>query len=698
MGLKIKKTFTVINLIVFLFGVYSSQAKPEKEVLAPPISTPQMIVGAKWSFSVEQKNDKEATLILKAAITKTYHIYSQFKVNEDQIPLPTEFRFKPSDKYELIGKAEEIGVVEEFDPANEAKLRLLFNEGIFKQKIKIKSTSKFKIEGQLTYMACDDKQCLPPEDIDFSFDINKDSKTGSIVPAVSETTHVAVVTPSVDTTKLPADTSNNPVNESAVASSDPNYLEPGCGNWASGEFADNSLWGIFIAGFIGGLLALLTPCVFPMIPMTVSFFTKRSGTRKKGVTNAIIYALSIIVLYVSLGFLVTITLGSDALNDLSTNGFFNISFFIIFIIFAISFFGAFEIVLPSWLVNKADAQSDKGGLIGIFFMAFTLSLVSFSCTGPIIGTLLVEAAHGRSYLGPVTGMTGFALALALPFALFAAFPGWLNSLPKSGGWLNSVKVCLGFIELALAFKFLSNVDLAYHWNIITREVFISVWVIIFGMMGFYLLGKLKFAHDSEVMHISVSRLVFAILTLTFTVYMIPGIWGAPLKLLSGILPPEYYKEWRDKNATDCPHNLSCFHDYDEGMAYAKAQGKPVFIDFTGYNCANCRKMEQDVWVDPAVMKHLSDDYVLISLYVDDKEELPAAQQYVSKFSGQTIKTKGKKWGDMEASRFGKQAQPLYAVIDHHERLLSNSWVGYKNDSRLYTQFLREGLCRFKERK
>jgi thiol:disulfide interchange protein len=369
--------------------------------------------------------------------------------------------------------------------------------------------------------------------------------------------------------------------------------------------------------------------VFPMIPLTVSFFTKRSPTRQKGIANAIIYSTSIILIYVILGFLVTVTLGSDALNAMASNVFFNMLFFVIFFIFALSFFGAFEITLPSSWVNKADQASDKGGLVGIFFMAFTLSLVSFSCTGPIIGTLLVEAARGSSYLGPIMGMTGFALALALPFGLFAAFPGWLNTLPKSGGWLNSVKVVLGFLELALAMKFLSNVDLAYHWGLLKREVFIAIWIVIFGLMGLYLLGKLKFSHDSDMHHLGTGRLIVAIITLSFTVYLIPGLWGAPLRAISGFPPPDFYKEWTLKGETGsashsetCPHNLNCFHDYEEGMAYAQQVGKPVMIDFTGWSCVNCRKMEDNVWSQPAVLKIISEDYVLISLYVDDKTPLP----------------------------------------------------------------------------
>lgn len=657
-------------------------------------SLAQIIEAAKWSFSVEQKNAKEATLLFTAKVKERYHIYSQFKVNEDQTPLPTVFDFKPSKKYSIVGKVDEPIVPLHYDSANSEMTRYFEGTPVFRQKIKVLTEEKFKIEGVLTYMACNEVSCLAPTDVDFEFVINANGKT----TAASKDSLEEKITPvqtNIDSNKAPT----SAVDTSGISNQNPNIGADDCGNWASGDFVtDNSLWGIFIAGFIGGLLALLTPCVFPMIPMTVSFFTKRSSSKRKGVINAFIYALSIIVIYVAIGFFVTITLGSDALNDLSTNGFFNMTFFIVFIIFAMSFFGAFEIVLPSWMVNKADAQSDKGGLLGIFFMAFTLSLVSFSCTGPIIGTLLVEAAHGKSYMGPVTGMTGFAVALALPFALFAAFPGWLNSLPKSGGWLNSVKVCLGFIELALALKFLSNVDLAYHWGFLKREIFIACWVVVFTLMGMYLLGKLKFSHDSDVSHITVTRLMFAVLTFCFAMYMAPGIWGAPVRLLSGVLPPEYYKEWRDQTATDCPHNLSCFHDYDEGLVYAKAQGKPVLLDFTGYNCANCRKMEDDVWSDQKVLQKLSDDYVLISLYVDDKTEMPEDQQYVSAFNGKKIKTKGNRWSEMQAIRYNANTQPMYVLIDHKEQSLTKPWSGYENNPDKYAQFLKEGLCRFEKRK
>ena len=640
----------------------------------------------KWEIKSVTKG-KDATIRIKADVIPGWHLYSQHIASGG--PIPTTFTFKPSKNYKLSGKTTEPAGEEYDDPQFDMKIKF-FNEDVdFQQRITILTDKEFILKGNVEFMVCNDKQCLPPDLYEFEVKVIPDP---SIVVATVQQDTIEEVMETPDTSTANTVAPENKADTVAVV------METGCGDWNSGEFVtDKSFWGIFIAGFIGGLLALLTPCVFPMIPMTVSFFTKRSGSRKKGLTNAIIYAFSIIIIYVSLGFLVTITLGSDALNDLATNGYFNMAFFLIFIVFAFSFFGAFEIVLPNWLVNKADAASDRGGLIGIFFMAFTLSLVSFSCTGPIIGTLLVEAAHGKSYLGPVAGMTGFAIALALPFALFAAFPGWLNTIPKSGGWLNSVKVCLGFIELALALKFLSNVDLAYHWDFLKREMFIALWVVIFGLMGIYLMGKIKFSHDSEMGHLGVPRFIFAVLTLSFTIYMIPGLWGAPVKLLSGILPPEFYKEWQVKGSSDCPHDLNCFHDYDEGMAYAKTQGKPVIIDFTGYNCANCRKMEDYVWSDPKVLHRLSDQYVLISLYVDDKEELPADQQYTSAFSGKRIVTKGNKWSDMQALRYNGNTQPMYVLIDNKEKHLAKTWNGYDPDISKYLNFLDEGLCRYTKR-
>lgn len=477
-----------------------------------------------------------------------------------------------------------------------------------------------------------------------------------------------------------------------------------------------TLLAIFIAGIIGGFAAFLMPCIYPMVPLTVSFFTKQSGTRAKGITNALLYGLFIIVIYVALGMIVTLVFGASALNEAASSGWFNFAFFVLIVIFAISFLGAFEITLPSRFVNKMDEKSSRGGLIGLFFMAFTLALVSFSCTGPIIGYLLVEAVSEGALMGPAVGMLGFSLALSIPFMIFAFFPSWLKEMPKSGGWLNTVKVSLGFLELALAFKFLSNVDLVYHWGILDREVFLAIWIIIFGLWGLYLLGKLKFSHDSDLPYLSVPRLFMAIAVLSFTVYMIPGMWGAPLKALSAWLPPSptqdfnlhqahfgsssaAYSASRDivKKYGDvfhAPHGIDAFYDYDQALEYAKQVNKPVLLDFTGWSCVNCRKMEESVWPDPAVLKRLNDDYILVSLYVDDRTALPEDEQYISTFSGKKINTVGRKWSDLQQSRFGVNAQPYYVVVDTDGQQLVPAQA-YNEDIKNYVDFLDSGLSAFK---
>ncbi|MGI4022665.1 MAG: protein-disulfide reductase DsbD family protein [Janthinobacterium lividum] len=480
-----------------------------------------------------------------------------------------------------------------------------------------------------------------------------------------------------------------------------------------------SLWAIFLAGLLGGFAALIMPCIFPMLPLTVSYFTKTAQSRGSAISKAIIYGLSIIVIYVAFGLIITVIFGADALNDLATNGVFNMVFFLLLIVFAISFFGAFEITLPSAWANKMDEQSDKGGMLGLFFMAATLALVSFSCTGPIIGTLLVQAATSGALLGPAVGMFGFSLALAIPFALFAMFPSWLNSLPKSGGWLNSVKVVLGFLELALALKFLSNVDLAYHWEWFDREIFLVLWIVIFGLMGLYLLGKLKFSHDSPVDFISIPRLFLAIIVLAFTVYMVPGLWGAPLKSISAFLPPQQTQDFdlytptltgnrtaaSNSNQNDqtlhkyasifeAPLGLNAFFDYDEGLAYAKKNHKPVMIDFTGHACVNCRKMEASVWTDKSVYSLINNDFVLIQLYVDDKTELQASEQTVTA-EGKKIRTIGNKWSNLQISKFKANAQPFYTLLDDEGNLLVQP-QGADYNPENYKSFLKSGLDAFKK--
>ncbi len=530
------------------------------------------------------------------------------------------------------------------------------------------------------------------------------SKSQAMQSAASDT----ISTGDVQFSPLPADTAT--VTKAVPVKKEVKAIEA--------KQVQQSLWAIFLAGLIGGFAALLMPCIFPMLPLTVSYFTKTAQSRGSAITKALIYGLSIIVIYVALGLIITIIFGADALNDLATNGVFNLLFFLLLVVFAISFFGAFEITLPSAWANKMDAQSDKGGWLGLFFMAATLALVSFSCTGPIIGTLLVQAATSGALLGPAVGMFGFSLALAIPFALFAMFPSWLNSLPKSGGWLNSVKVVLGFLELALALKFLSNVDLAYHWEWFDREIFLVLWIVIFGLMGLYLLGKLKFAHDSPVDHVSIPRLFLAIIVLSFTIYMVPGLWGAPLKSISAFLPPQqtqdfdlYTPSLTANNRTsgntstqnnESPHKyasifkaplgLNAFFDYDEALAYAKKNHKPVMIDFTGHACVNCRKMEASVWTDKAVYNLISNDFVLLQLYVDDKTDLQPREQTVSA-QGKKIKTIGNKWSEFQASRFKANSQPFYVLLDDGGNLLvppqgaDYTAVNYKN-------FLQSGLDAF----
>lgn len=715
-----KKLFgSIIMLLSVVFTFLIVSCTFSEQPVNESVATPQIFNPVKWSFSTEKGSDGEVALVFTAKIEKGWHLYSQ-DIPEGG-PIATTFNFNANQNYELVGKVTEPKAIEEEDPNFMMTLKYFEHEVKFRQKIKAKTDKKFTVEGELEFMVCDDQRCLPPDYIEFKFDVEppkkqEEGQKGAVEPtpksggdenptAKVEPEPVKEETPITEVASAPDK------NEVIQATEEKTEKVP----VHESETSNLSFWMIFIKGFLGGLLALLTPCVFPMIPMTVSFFTKRSKDRAKGITNAFTYGFFIIAIYTGLGLAITLTLGADALNDMASSAFFNLLFFVILVVFGLSFLGAFEITLPSSWVNKADTASDKGGLLGIFFMAFTLSLVSFSCTGPIVGTLLVDAALGGNVAGPAIGMFGFSLALALPFGLFAAFPGWMHSLPKSGGWLNSVKVVLGILELALALKFLSNVDLAYHWGIITREVFIALWVVIFGTLGFYLLGKIRFSHDSKTEHISIPRYLLAVLTFAFVVYLIPGLWGAPLKLISGFPPPSFYTEgWNktpsgneggDKSSTTyiegvdrehCPHGLTCFHDYDMALEYARKVGKPLMVDFTGWSCVNCRKMEDNVWIDPRVWERLENKYVLVSLYVDDKTPLPKGEHWVSEVTGKRINTVGRKWSEFQTRVYKTNSQPYYVLLDHEEKPLANTRA-YDPDIEEYIDWLDTGVREFVER-
>jgi thiol:disulfide interchange protein len=681
----------------------------------------QIFVPVKWDFKTKKVSDCEYELVFKANIDKTWHLYGQ-KSYGDEGPIPTSFKFTKNDSYKLVGNVTESKLIKKFEPVWNFELQFFENQAVFTQKIKLKTDKAIDIKGELEFMVCNESQCLPPTTVEFNFNVvgtstcigDNNSSTTTTTPACNCDSNAIYQTLALRAQqKTPNDSLTNS-STTSVTTPEKTTTEAIISETETTE--SRSWWGIFIAGFLGGLAALLTPCVFPMIPMTVSFFTKSSKTRAKGISNALIYAASIIGIYVLLGLGVTKIFGPDALNALSTNVWFNLAFFVLLVVFAISFLGAFEIVLPSAFVNKIDAQSDKGGLIGIFFMAFTLALVSFSCTGPIIGTLLVEAAVNGGIQGPFWGMFGFSVALALPFGLFAAFPGWLNSLPKSGGWLNSIKVVLGFLELALALKFASNADLVVQAGIITREIFIALWVVIFGLLGVYLMGWIRLSHDSPLQHLSVTRLFFAIITFSFTVYLIPGLWGAPLKLISGFPPPDFYSEsphginaqssggnssseTLEHPKEHCPNDLPCFHDYDKALAYAKKVGKPLMIDFTGWACVNCRKMESQVWTDAEVDKRLRNEVIVVSLYVDDKTKLPESERTTKKLGDLDFKinTIGNKWSYFQAERYKTNSQPQYILIDHNEQMLTPKTAGYNPDIQNYIGWLDAGINEFKKR-
>ena len=645
----------------------------------------QILDPVKWKSKTEKISETEFNLILEGKIDAGWHLYSQF--TPDGGPIPLEIQYSESaGNYVLVGKTKESKTKKEFNTVFEVDEIFFENKVVLTQKVKILNSKVSSIKVVIDYQTC--KEVCINQNKKFVFEIPKITKTA----LVSEVKDTIVIDTNLKTTTA----------KTEVKTQKPTPKEPK-------KEDEKGLISIFLIAFFSGFAALLTPCVFPMIPMTVSFFTKQSKNKAQGIRNAIIYGISIILIYVVLGLLVTWIFGADALNALSTNVWFNILFFGLLVFFAASFLGAFEIMLPNSWANKVDQQADRGGIIGILFMALALAIVSFSCTGPIVGTLLVDAAS-KGGIAPVIGMFGFSLALALPFMLFAMFPGWLNSLPKSGGWLNTVKVVLGFLELALAFKFLSNADLVLQLHLLEREVFISIWVAIFGTLALYLLGKITLPHDSPLPHISVGRLSLGLLVLSFTVYLIPGLWGAPLKLINAFPPPMEYsespfglgqnsvsKESLPEGAKYGPHGIVVFDDYDKGLAYAKSVKKPIMLDFTGFACVNCRKMENTVWGETPILPILKNEVVLISLYVDDKRELPKNQK-VKSSTGELLETIGDKWTDFMISKYKTNTQPLYVITDLEGNNLNSTipTISYTPDVAAYGAWLKEGISNFKK--
>ncbi|WP_302801317.1 protein-disulfide reductase DsbD family protein [Parabacteroides goldsteinii] len=687
-----KKLFSILLLVFVTLAVQAQIHQP-----------------VKWKIKLEDSKTAEKEIVFTATIEKGWHLYDM-NLPEGG-PVSTSFTFETLQGAELIGQpVSNIKPTVVYDEQFAMDLRWFPGAVTFTQKVKILDPKKFKIEGEVEFMVCNDETCLPPDRESFAFDSKNTKLT---LPTEAPVVEKEDVTKEQPDTNLVVEegktlTTPDPVAKEEKVIVNPekitNALTNDAALWtpvidelkAFGDTTvtatDTSWLFIFFAGFLGGLIALLTPCVWPMIPMTVSFFLKRTKDRKKAIRDALTYGLSIIVIYLVMGLLITGIFGASALNDLSTNAIFNIIFFLLLVVFAISFFGAFEMVLPASWTTKLDSKADSTtGILSIFFMSFTLVLVSFSCTGPIIGTLLVQAASMGTAVGPAIGMFGFALALSIPFSLFAIFPNMLQSMPKSGGWLNSVKVVLGFLELALALKFLSVADLAYGWRLLDREVFIVLWIVIFVLLGFYLLGKIKFSHDSDVKYVSVPRLFMAIISFAFAVYMVPGLWGAPLKSISAFAPPLYTQDFSLYD--DEVH--AAYDDYESGMAKAKLLNKPVMIDFSGFGCVNCRKMEASVWTDPKVKQILENDYVLITLMVDDKTKLPHPIEIEEHGKVRKLKTIGDKWSYLQRSKFGANAQPFYILLNDEGKPLGPSYA-FNEDVSKYIQFLENGLKTFKE--
>lgn len=637
----------------------------------------QILNPIKWTSSVSVEDNGMGTMTFSAVIEKGWHLYSM-DIPEGG-PVATSFNWDKIEGVELMGEPmPDRKPHEEIDEVFSMKLGWWEDNVTITQKFKVVDmASGYDIEGYINYMLCNDATCQAPSNETFRF---VEEKSQSAPTVMSEPKQEVAV--------------SHPVNARADFSSEELWQPVDVQNEGSMEAtgtSSRSLWYIFFAGFLGGLLALLTPCVWPMIPLTVSFFLKKSGSRGKSVRDAIIYGLSIVVIYLALGLFITGVFGASKLNELSTNAIFNIIFFLLLVVFAISFFGAFEIKLPDSWANKMDSKAERTtGILSIFFMAFTLTLVSFSCTGPIIGTLLVEAASMGDMTGPAIGMFGFAVALAIPFALFAIFPSWMKNAPKSGGWLNTVKVVLGFIELALSLKFLSVADLAYGWGILDREVFVSLWIVIFGLLGLYLLGKLRLSHDGDSNGVGVFRLFLGIISLAFTVYLLPGLWGAPLKSVSAFVPPLYTQDFNLYGG-----GFAEYYDYEEGMREGAKQGKPILVDFSGYGCVNCRKMEAAVLDNNEVRRLLEDNFVMVKLMVDDKTQLPEpviVEEYGKEVKLRTI---GDKWSYLQRYKFKANSQPYYVILNADGSLAAGP-VYYDEDVEKFTAFLNEGISKFKE--
>jgi thiol:disulfide interchange protein DsbD len=690
----------------------------------------------KWNVSVDADTDQpgEYILIFKATLDPGWKVYSQdYDTSAIIKPTPLGLFFQTAGDYELIGETEELGRVKAIrEQYFDCIVVKSYEKTVtLRQRVKPENPAR-EVIGYLGYQTCNDVKCLFPTTLWFSLrngqltlfeepdDVDWETYTQTRYETVRAELH-----------------EEGPCATAAMDSTAAGSLTAGQ-DASSDDPERRSLWGFFILGLGGGLFALLTPCVFPMIPLTVSFFTKRSTNRRKGFFNALLYACSIVLIFIALGFIITYAFGPEMLNDMATNKWFNLLFFAIFIVFAMSFFGAFDINLPSSWVTRADKVSDRGGIVGIFFMAFTLVLVSFSCTMPIIGTVIILIADSQEFWGPLLGMLGFSLALAIPFALFAAFPAWLNSMPKSGGWLNRIKVTLGFAELALAFKFFSVADLAYGWQLLSRDVFLSIWIVLAVLLGVYLLGKIRFSPDENSTHVGIPRFFFAVLSFAFAIYMIPGLWGAPVNILSGITPPGHYQEFTLKDMdkqfmgieerfdqlarkvsgsglenpavaelkratppTVLPHKmkpsnaLDMYFDYGQALEVAKVSNKPLFVDFTGWGCQSCRKMEDKVWSQDRVWQLLNNEYVIVSLYVDEKESLPEDLRQ-SPYTGNRVSTIGKLWLDLSRTRYGQLAQPWYVLLDHHEQELAPG-RGYTPNVEEYAQFLEAGVVEYKKR-